>query len=136
MKTMREKLLEQLKTAVGEERVRILAKLVVLDEEMESKKAKQDYFKKNWSLRNKKESEDEEEVEGKMKKIFLHITWYCKDKRRDPDNVAAAVKFIWDGLVAAGVIENDGWTQNAGWTNRFEVDEDNPRVEIELEEVS
>jgi len=71
----------------------------------------------------------------KMDKVFLHITWYCKDKRRDPDNVAAAVKFIWDGLVKAGVIENDGWKQNAGWTNRFEVDKDNPRVEIELEEV-
>ena len=42
MKTMREKLLEQLKTAVGEERARILANLVVLDEEMESKKAKKE----------------------------------------------------------------------------------------------
>ena len=62
MRTMREKLLEQLKTAVGEERARILAKLVVLDEEMESKKAKQDYFKKNWSLRNKKESEVEHDA--------------------------------------------------------------------------
>lgn len=42
MKTMREKLLEQLKTAVGEERARVLAKLVVLDEEMESKKVKKE----------------------------------------------------------------------------------------------
>ena len=42
MKTMREKLLEQLKTAEGEERARILAKLVVMDEEMESKKAKKE----------------------------------------------------------------------------------------------
>ena len=41
MKTMREKLLEQLKTAIGEERARILAKLVVLDEEMESKKVQE-----------------------------------------------------------------------------------------------
>lgn len=69
----------------------------------------------------------------KMKRVFLNITWYCKDKRRDPDNIAAAVKFIWDGLVEGGVIEKDGWKQNAGWVNHFEVDKKNPRVEIELE---
>jgi len=32
-----------------------------------------------------------------------------KNRRRDPDNILGAVKFIMDGLVAAGVIENDGW---------------------------
>lgn len=45
----------------------------------------------------------------KKKRIFLDITWIAKDMRRDPDNIAAAVKFIWDGLVEAGVIKNDGW---------------------------
>jgi hypothetical protein len=39
MRTMREKLLEQLKTAISEERVRILAKLVVLDEEIKHQEA-------------------------------------------------------------------------------------------------
>jgi len=39
MRTMREKLLEQLKTAIGEERGRILAKLVVLDEEIKHQEA-------------------------------------------------------------------------------------------------
>ena len=69
------------------------------------------------------------------KKVFLNITWVCKDERRDPDNVAAAVKFIWDGLVEGGVIANDGWKQNAGWANHFKVDKFNPRVEIEIHEV-
>jgi len=72
----------------------------------------------------------------RMEKVFLNITWYCKNRKKDPDNIAAAVKFIWDGLVLGGVIENDGWKQNAGWTNRFKVDKKNPRVEIELEEIA
>lgn len=71
----------------------------------------------------------------KKKRIFLDITWIAKDKRRDPDNIAAAVKFIWDGLVGAGVIPNDGWNENGGWSNRFKVDKDNPRIEVEIREV-
>ena len=69
------------------------------------------------------------------KKIFLDITWIEKNRRRDPDNIAAAVKFIWDGLVEAGVIPNDGWNQNGGWKNNFEVDKDNPRIEVIIKEV-
>lgn len=72
---------------------------------------------------------------SKKKKIFLDITWIEKDKRRDPDNIAAAVKFIWDGLVEAGVIKNDGWKENGGWSNKFEVDKDNPRIEVIIKEV-
>lgn len=68
----------------------------------------------------------------KYKWVKLNITWYCKNRRKDPDNIAAAVKFIFDGFVEAGVIENDGWKQNKGWTNTFEVDKENPRVVIEV----
>jgi Holliday junction resolvase RusA-like endonuclease len=65
----------------------------------------------------------------------LDITWYCRSKRRDPDNIAAAKKFILDGLVRAGVLENDGWEQVVGWEERWEVDKDNPRVEVLIEGV-
>lgn len=71
----------------------------------------------------------------KKKRVFLDITWVAKNKRRDPDNIAAAVKFIWDGLVEVGVIDNDGWNQNGGWKNSFEVDKLNPRVEVKIMEV-
>ena len=71
----------------------------------------------------------------KKKRIHLDITWIAKDKRRDPDNIAAAVKFIWDGLVQAGVIKNDGWKENGGWSNQFKVDKDNPRIEVIIKEV-
>ncbi len=71
----------------------------------------------------------------KKKRIHLDITWIAKDKRRDPDNIAAAVKFIWDGLVEAGVIKNDGWNENGGWSNHFEVDKNNPRIVVIIKEV-
>ena len=66
--------------------------------------------------------------------VKLNITYYRKDKRTDPDNIAAAKKFIIDGLVSAGVLEDDGWKQVKGFKESWEVDKDNPRIEIELEE--
>ncbi|EJW14167.1 Holliday junction resolvase [Paenibacillus alvei] len=63
------------------------------------------------------------------------ITWWCKDQRRDKDNIMAGQKFIFDGLKEAGVIGNDGWRQIGDVTHRFEVDGINPRIEIEIDEV-
>lgn len=42
---------------------------------------------------------------GKFKRIDLDITWYCKNKKKDKDNIAAGIKFILDGLVKAGIIK-------------------------------
>lgn len=64
----------------------------------------------------------------------LEITWYCKNKRKDKDNVAFGIKFILDGMIEARVIANDGWGEVANFEHRFEVDKDCPRIEIELEE--
>lgn len=66
----------------------------------------------------------------------LTITWYCKDKRKDKDNIMAGTKFILDGLQQSGRIKNDGWKQIRDITHRFEVDKHQPRVEIEIREVS
>lgn len=61
-----------------------------------------------------------------------HFTWYRKNRRSDPDNVSSGVKFLLDGLVKAGVLENDGWKQVGRLIHDFEVDKDNPRVEVEI----
>lgn len=73
-----------------------------------------------------------------MTKYPVHITydWYCKDQRKDTDNVAFAKKFINDGLVQAGVLENDSRKFVAGFTDRFFIDKNNPRVEIDIEPLS
>lgn len=66
--------------------------------------------------------------------ITIHFAWYVKDKRKDKDNIAFAKKFILDGMIQSGLLKNDGWGEIAGFTDSFEVDKDNPRIEIELEE--
>lgn len=71
----------------------------------------------------------------KMERIYLNISWYCKDKRKDKDNIAFGLKFILDGLVEAGTIANDGWKQIDGFHHEFYVDSKNPRIEVEITEV-
>lgn len=62
------------------------------------------------------------------------FTWYRKNKRNDPDNIQVGTKYILDGLVKSGKIDNDGWNQINSITHHFKVDKENPRVEIEIKE--
>lgn len=65
--------------------------------------------------------------------VVMHYTWVEKDKRRDKDNISSfGRKVIQDALVKAGYLENDGWSNIAGFSDGFEVDKENPRVEIEI----
>ncbi len=76
------------------------------------------------------------EIKKQLKKIDLEITWICKNRRKDKDNImAGGLKMILDGLVVAGVIKNDGWSEIGSINNHFEVDKDNPRVEVCITEV-
>lgn len=72
----------------------------------------------------------------KYKKIDLEITWYCKNKRKDKDNIMAGTKFILDGLVEAGIIKNDGWANVGDIRHKFDVDKQAPRVEVKITEVA
>lgn len=55
-------------------------------------------------------------------RVMLFFHWFEKDKRRDPDNVAAGGrKIVLDGLVAAGVLKGDGWRHVQVWQDRFDV---------------
>jgi len=72
---------------------------------------------------------------SKVDRADFLITWYCKNRRKDKDNIMARAKFILDGLVNAGVIENDGWAQVGNIFHMFKVDKNNPRVEIEIKEL-
>lgn len=58
------------------------------------------------------------------------FVWYRKNRRSDPDNISVGVKYIFDGLIKGGVLENDGWSQVNSITHKFKVDKDKPRVEI------
>lgn len=65
----------------------------------------------------------------------FRFEWREHSRQRNPDNVAAAKKFLFDGLVTAGVLVNDGWSQIAGWSDAWAVS-DQPGVLVTIEEVS
>lgn len=61
------------------------------------------------------------------------ITWYCKNMKRDKDNIISGQKFIFDGIVKAGILPNDGWKEIGDITHKLRVDKKNPRIEIEIQ---
>jgi Holliday junction resolvase RusA-like endonuclease len=75
----------------------------------------------------------EQGLDAHLGKHNYEFTWYEKDHKRDPDNIHGAVKFIFDGLYKAGIIEND--TQKYVGSihhNAIEVDKNYPRVEVQI----
>lgn len=65
--------------------------------------------------------------------IWINYRYFEKDRRRDKDNIAGfAHKVIQDALVEVGALKNDGWADISGWTDSFDVDAKNPRIEIEI----
>ena len=40
--------------------------------------------------------------------------WHEQNRRRDPDNIASAVKFVFDALQLAGIILAPGWEKSKG----------------------
>lgn len=59
----------------------------------------------------KKETAVAEDAMRELKPIeeecTVRFTWYLTNKRRDLDNIAFAKKFILDGAVKAGILQND-----------------------------
>lgn len=70
------------------------------------------------------------------KRIFIEYNFYEPNTRRDKDNVAGYfIKIFQDALVQSGAIDNDGWKNIRGWSNYFDVDKANPRIEVIIEEM-
>jgi hypothetical protein len=65
--------------------------------------------------------------------VIIHYFWIEPNRRRDKDNIAFAKKFVQDSLVKMGVLENDGWKNIENFTDTFDVDPKNPRVEVIIE---
>ncbi len=70
------------------------------------------------------------------KPVFMEYTWVEPNKRRDKDNISSfGRKVIQDALVTAGVLKDDGWKYVVGFSDRFEVDKMNPRIEVLIKEI-
>jgi len=63
--------------------------------------------------------------------VHITVTWIAKDKRRrDPDNLFAAMKPYIDGLVDAELIADDS-AMHVSYTIRYERgDKDNTIIEV------
>lgn len=70
------------------------------------------------------------------KRIFIEYNFFEPNTRRDKDNISGYFhKVFQDALVQAGCIPDDGWKYIRGMADYFDVDKNNPRVEIWIEEV-
>ena len=70
------------------------------------------------------------------KPVFMHYTWYEPNTKRDKDNICAGGrKIIQDALVKIEVLPGDGWHDIVGFSDSFRVDKQEPRIEVEIEEV-
>lgn len=74
-------------------------------------------------------------VDKIKKPITIEIHWHEKNERRDIDNVAYAIKFILDGLVTSGKLEDDSRKWVRGITHHFPIDRNNPRVVVTITEI-
>ena len=69
-------------------------------------------------------------------KVDIDITWYEPTKRRDPDNIFFAIKFILDALVKCDVIDDDSQKHIGEITNRVATEHPkSPRIEVLLKEI-
>jgi hypothetical protein len=66
--------------------------------------------------------------------VHLHLTWYRRNRKSDPDNIAFAIKFVLDGLQDAGVMRQDTWASVATIAHHFDIDRENPGVAISIVE--
>ena len=66
--------------------------------------------------------------------VIMHYLWIEPNKKRDKDNICAfGRKAIQDALVKAHYLDGDGWKYISGFTDAFEVDAKNPRIEVTFE---
>lgn len=70
------------------------------------------------------------------KPVFMEYTWIEPSRRRDKDNISSfGRKVIQDALVSTGVLKDDGWKHVVGFSDRFEVNRENPRIEVLIKEI-
>lgn len=103
-----------------------------------------------WSKGNAMKQTDQETITTYLRKVrsvgfqsrlhppvILHYTFYEPSRRRDLDNVSGYFhKIFQDALVDAGLLKNDNWVNIIGFSDRFECDPANPRIEVEIEEMA
>lgn len=96
-----------------------------------------------WSKGNSMKQRDQKIIQKQLPKVRyetavrLHYTYFCRTRRRDLDNISGYFhKVFQDALVTAGVLPNDNWRYIVGFSDSFELDRKDPRIEIRVEVVT
>lgn len=71
-------------------------------------------------------------IEPIDEQVNVHCHWILKDRRKDKDNITAGQKYIFDGVVEAGILVNDGWQEIGDIHHSFAVDRQRPGVLVRL----
>ena len=66
--------------------------------------------------------------------VMVNIEWVEPNSKRDPDNISAAKKFVFDALQDAGVLRNDSMKEVGKIRESFAVDKASPRVRVTIQE--
>jgi hypothetical protein len=62
----------------------------------------------------------------------LCIWYYQPNRKVEKDNLLVNDKWLIDGLVLAGVLPSDRWDDYVDLDHRFQIDQDRPRIAVEL----
>lgn len=68
--------------------------------------------------------------------VIINLTWIEANRRRDPDNVRFAVKFILDAFQKAKKIPNDNSKYIIGFSDRYDYSTGDYGVIIEIQEAN
>lgn len=65
--------------------------------------------------------------------VQIQYRYFEPSKRRDKDNIAGVFhKIAQDTIVRAGFLPDDRWDYIDGFSDGFELDKNNPRIEITI----
>ena len=68
--------------------------------------------------------------------VKMMYVWVEPNKKRDLDNISSyGRKIIQDALVNCHVLADDSWKQIIGFSDQFDIDRKNPRIEVFLKEI-
>ena len=71
----------------------------------------------------------------RFERVSIRFNWYEPNKKRDPDNIAFAKKFILDALVREGVLKNDTQKYIEHFEDYFYINTKEPRIEVWITEI-
>lgn len=102
--------------------------------------------KGKWNKGNQMKQQSQEEISWQLcnqlkkvhidKPVRLIYSYFEPNKKRDLDNISGYFhKVFQDALVHCGIIHNDSWHYIVGFSDEFNVDNKNPRIEIIIQEV-